>query len=98
MHHFDAAAKVVIILGTASPFAAPAVEIAKGVDYATTLVTVVRNDKYIEQLLNAGGNLAAEEYMVKVWKIPKPIAQQIVTSIDLVGGWRGFEEKYKAKN
>ena len=47
MHHFDAAAKVVIILGTASPFAAPAVEIAKGVDYATTLVTVVRNDNIL---------------------------------------------------
>ena len=95
---FGDAAKVVIILGTGSTVAAPVVGIAKGVDYATTLVTVVRNDKYIEQLLNAGGNLAAEEYMVKVWKIPKPIAQQIVTSIDLVGGWRGFEEKYKAKN
>lgn len=47
--------------------------------------------------LQAGGNFAAEEYMLKVWQILKPIAQQIVTSIDLVGGWGFLKKNTKRK-
>ena len=94
---FGNAAKVVIILGTGSAAAAPVVSIAKGVDDTATLISMIKDDQYASETFKSASSGLAKEYMTKVWKVPTQIAEKIVASIELFGGWDFFIEKYNEK-